>query len=83
MGYVTENFPRELLILNFYLSFQVVDVRPADDQTAASNDHDDVPALESTDSGKTFDADEDKYREKPRYGILLYLNLCHAKTSEE
>ena len=58
-------------------------MRPADDQTVASNDHDDVPAHESADSGKTFDADEDKYREKPRDGILLYLNLCHAKTSEE
>ena len=53
----------------------MVDVRPAGDQTAANND--DVPALtqESADSGKTFDADEDKYREKPRDGNLLYLNL--------
>ena len=51
------------------LSSQLVDVRPADGRSDATNEDDDdstVPDDSNVIAGKPFDADENKYREKPR-----------------
>ena len=54
----------------------MVDVRPADGRSDATNEDDDDGAAPDDSNaivGKAFDADENKYREKPREFSFLFL----------
>ena len=51
----------------------MVDVRPADGRSDASDEHDGDVSHDSAVASKSFDADEDKYREKPREAVASIL----------